>query len=334
MEQKFNSKSIVEAGIMAAVIFILMMLTTLPGIGPLISFAVPIPISMLYLKYNLKTSICSVIIGGAIVGLFMGPMSGIQVIITNGIIGTVLGMCVKKGFTGIRSLIYLVLANTIGTAVELSLVFSVFTGITFKDTINQIVEVFNESAKLTENLVGNMPNANTQVLDLMKNINVETVMTMIPLAIVMLIIIRALLNFFVGKALLKRIGFKLNSLPPFTNWFFRPIIVTSVVIINMLVILLTKKGFISNRGFFYTTQNILLLMLLIQGTSVMTSSLKKSFKMNGVLVGFIMAFLVMSFMSLGLAFLGLIDVIFDIRGVDPDSFGTYLREKIKSKLEN
>ncbi|WP_300351421.1 YybS family protein [Clostridium sp.] len=332
MEHKLKSKSIVEAGIMAAVIFILMMLTTLPGIGLLISFAVPIPVAILYLKYNLKTSICSVIVGGIIVGLFMGLIYGVQVIITNGIIGTVLGICVKKGFTGIRSLVYLFLANIIGTIVELSLLFSVFTGITFNDSINQIVEVFHESANITEKLVGNMPNANTQMLELMKSIDAEAIMTMVPLAVTMFIVIRALLNFFVGKAILKKMGFKLNSLPPFSNWFFNPIIVTAVVLVNMGVIFLTVKGFISNKGFVYTTQNILILMLLIQGASVLSNTLKNNFKMNGVIVGFIIAFLVTSSMALGIALLGLIDVIFDIRGVDPDSFGTYLKGKIKSKL--
>ena len=334
MEHKLKSKSIVEAGIMAAVIFILMMLTTLPGIGPLISFAVPIPIAMLYLKYNFKTSICSTILGGFIVGIFMGPIYGVQVIVTNGIIGIVLGMCVKKEFTGIKSLVYLFLANTIGTIIELILLFSVFTGVTFKDSINQIVEVFHESAEITEKLVGNMPNSNTQMLELMKNINVEIIMTMVPLAVTMFIVIRALLNFFVGKAILKRMGFKLNDLPPFENWYFNPIIVVVIVLINMVITLLTVKGFIYNKGFLYTTQNILLLVLIIQGAAVLSNTLKNNFKMKGVLVGFIIAFLVMSFMAFGVVFLGLIDVIFDIRGVDPNSFGTYLRGKIKSKLDN
>lgn len=74
MEEKNKSKSIVEAGIMSAITFVLMMLTSLPGIGTIISFAIPIPIALLYLKYNLKTSICSIVISGILIGFFISPL--------------------------------------------------------------------------------------------------------------------------------------------------------------------------------------------------------------------------------------------------------------------
>ena len=77
----------------------------------------------------------------------MGSIYGIQLAITNGIIGLVLGTCVKKKFSGIKSFIYLIVANTIGVLIEIALLFSVFTGITFNQYINDLVNVFNEAAK-------------------------------------------------------------------------------------------------------------------------------------------------------------------------------------------
>ena len=194
MEEKNKSKSIVEAGIMSAITFVLMMLTSLPGIGTIISFAIPIPIALLYLKYNLKTSICSIVISGILIGFFMGSIYGIQLAITNGIIGLVLGTCVKKKFSGIKSFIYLIVANTIGVLIEIALLFSVFTGITFNQYINDLVNVFNEAAKISEQMIGSSQ-ANTQVIELMKSMDASFIINMIPMVLVVVIIMRAFLSY-------------------------------------------------------------------------------------------------------------------------------------------
>lgn len=187
MEEKNKSKSIVEAGIMSAITFVLMMLTSLPGIGTIVSFAIPIPIALLYLKYNLKTSICSIVISGILIGFFMGSIYGIQLAVTNGIIGLVLGACVRKKFSGIKSFIYLIVANTIGVLIEIALLFSVFTGITFNQYINDLVNTFNEAAKISEQMMGSSQ-ANTQMIELMKSMDASFIINMIPMVLVVVII--------------------------------------------------------------------------------------------------------------------------------------------------
>lgn len=334
MEQKFKSKPIVEAGIMSAIIFVLMLLTTLPAIGVFIAFAIPIPIVLLYLKYDLKTSLCSVLISGALVGLFMGPLYGVQVIITNSIIGIVLGVCVKKNISGVKTLVSLIIANTFGTIAELSIIFSAFTGMTIGQFADQIAGAFNDAAKISESILGNTANANTQMIEIMKSVNADMVLSFMPIAVVSLIVFRAFLNYVVGKAIIKRVGFNINSLPPFSNWFFKPIIVAIVVLINTIVLYLTIKKIIPGYGAFYTMLYVLYIILLIQGLSVVINFLKNKLRMNSVLLAFLGILMVTSEMSVVILSLGIVDVLFDLRGVDPDSFGTYLRNKINTKLKN
>ena len=161
MEEKNKSKSIVEAGIMTTIIFVFMMISNLPVIGSIISFVIPIPIALLYLKYNLKTSISSIVISGVLVGLFMGPIYGVQLAITNGIVGLILGLCVKRKFSGTKSFSCLIGANVIGVLIEIALLFSAFTGISFNEYVNDLAKVFNETTKLSEQMLGSAQ-ANTQ----------------------------------------------------------------------------------------------------------------------------------------------------------------------------
>lgn len=331
MEQKFKSKSIVESGIMSAITFILMMLTSLPGIGQIIAFAVPIPIALLYLKYNLKTFLCSVIIVGILIGAFMGPVYGVQAVITNGIIGLVLGTCVKKKFSGVKSFVYLILANAVGVIVEIGLMFSIFTGITFNQYIDEMVKVFNEAAKMSEQMVGTTA-ANAQMIELMKSVDANSIITMLPIAVIALIILRAFLSYVVGKAIINSLGFKLNSLPPFSKWFFNPLLIAVVVLINMIIIYLVSKGIISNKGIYLVTLNLLFMMLLVQGLAVISNLLKYKLKFSNVLIVF-MSILLVTSMPVLLALLGIIDVLVDIRGVDPNSLGSYIKEKLKKRLQ-
>ena len=331
MEEKNKSKSIVEAGIMSAITFVLMMLTSLPGIGTIISFAIPIPIALLYLKYNLKTSICSIVISGILIGFFMGSIYGIQLAITNGIIGLVLGNCVKKKFSGIKSFIYLIVANTIGVLIEISLLFSVFTEITFNQYINELVNVFNEAAKISEQMMGSSQ-ANTQMIELMKSMDASFIINMIPMVLVMVIIMRAFLSYTVGKYIINKLGFKLNSLPPFSKWFFKPILIATVVVINLFVMLLVSKGVISNKGIYMLTLNLLFAMLIIQGLAVVSNLLKYRYGFSNFLIVFISILMVTSIPQL-FGLLGMVDVLIDIRGVDPNSLGSYIKEKLKKKVQ-
>ncbi|HFE9683550.1 TPA: YybS family protein [Clostridium perfringens] len=331
MEEKNKSKSIVEAGIMTTIIFVFMMISNLPLIGSIISFVIPIPIALLYLKYNLKTSISSIVISGVLVGLFMGPIYGVQLAITNGIVGLILGLCVKRKFSGTKSFACLIGANAIGVLIEIALLFSAFTGISFNEYVNDLAKVFNETTKLSEQMLGSAQ-ANTQMIEVMQSIDANYIMNMIPIVLVTAMIMRAFLSYTIGKYVINKLGFKLNSLPPFSKWFFNPILIAAVVLINLFVMLLVSKGVISNKGIYMLTLNLLFAMLIIQGLAVASNLLKYRYGFSNFLIVFISILMVTSIPQL-FGILGLVDVLIDIRGVDPNSLGSYIKEKLKKKVQ-
>lgn len=328
MEEKNKSKSLVEAGIMVTIILVFMILSNFPLIGNIIGFIIPIPIALLYLKYGLKISITSIVASGILVSLFMGPISGIQVAISSGIVGLVLGLCVKRKFSGIKSLVCLIAVNTFSIFSELALLFSALTGITFKDYVDELVKVFNETAKLSEQMMGGSQ-ANPMV-EVMKSVDSNFIISMMPIVLVTAIIIRAFLNYTIGKYFINKLGFKLNSLPPFSKWYFNPILIALVVVINIIVTFLVSRGIINNKGLYILSLNMLFTMLIIQGLAVAANFLKYKLKFSNFFVVFLSILMVSSMPQL-FGVLGLIDVLFDIRGVDKNSLGSYIKEKIRKK---
>ena len=158
------------------------------------------------------------------------------------------------------------------------------------------------------------------------------IINMIPMVLVVVIIMRAFLSYIVGKHIINKLGFKLNSLPPFSKWFFNPILIAAVVLINLFVMLLVSKGVISNKGMYMLTLNLLFAMLIIQGLAVVSNLLKYRYRFSNFLIVFISILMVTSIPQL-FGILGLIDVLIDIRGVDPNSLGSYIKEKLKKKVQ-
>ncbi|MDK0709068.1 DUF2232 domain-containing protein [Clostridium perfringens] len=332
MEEKIrNSKSIIGVGIFATIIFFLMLLTSFPLIGQLIVLVLPTAMALLYLKYNLKSFIFSIFIVGGLISIFTDPIYGIGLTITNGIISIALVYCVKNKISSVRSLLYVVISNIIGLILELGLMFSVLTGITFHQYIDEMVKVFNEAANMSEQMVAGTQ-ANAQMLEYMKSIDSNFIITAIPVIIIIYIIIKSFLNYIIGTIFINRFGFKLEYLPPFSKWYFNPVLIAGVFVINIVNIYLVKKGFINNKGIYYATIALLLIMFSVQGLAVISNLLKYKLKLNNVLIVFFSILLVSS-MNIFLALLGIVDVLLDTRGVDPNSLGSYIKEKLKKKVQ-
>jgi len=73
-------------------------------------------------------------------------------------------------------------------------------------------------------------------------------------------------------------------------------------------------------------------MFSAQGLAVISNLLKYKLKLNNVLIVFFSILLVSS-MNIFLALLGIVDVLLDTRGVDPNSLGSYIKEKLKKKVQ-
>ena len=82
MENKSQSRWLVEASFMAAITFILMMLTTTTMLDVIGAFIVPIPMTILYLRHGKKVAWLCAIASGILSALFYDPLWGFVILMS------------------------------------------------------------------------------------------------------------------------------------------------------------------------------------------------------------------------------------------------------------
>ena len=329
MENNIKSKPLVEAALMAAITFILMMLTTFPIFDAIGVFLIPIPIALLYLRHSKKVAWLSTIVSGILLGVFYSPFAGIQSIIVYGLMGITLGYCIKNNKSPVKTLVFLIGVNAFGSILQLTLGLAVFSKISLNDFLQQVVDTFQEVINTISSMGINNPAAE-QVLEIYKAIDVNFLMMILPLILISQIIIGAFLNVTIAKSILKKLGYKMESLPPFSTWYLDTRFGAVLILICCIATILKVKNVPYGDTAFFTAYYMLLFAFVIQGLSVVSYFLKNKLKLTNGFIVLIEVMIMLSSLVMFVFILGLSDLIMDIRGVDPNSLGTYIRSKIKA----
>lgn len=329
MENNIKSRSLVEAALMAAITFILMMLTTLPIFDLIGVFFIPIPIALLYLRYSKKAAWLSAIVSGILLGLFYSPFAGLQSVIVYGLIGITLGYCIKNKKSPVKTLAYLIGANAVGSTLQITLGFAVFSNISLNELLQQVVDTFQEAVNMFSSMGVNNPAAE-QILEIYRSIDVNFLMMIIPFMLISQIIIGAFLNVTITKVILKRLGYKMESLPPFSTWYLDNRLGAGLIVLCCIATMLKVKGASYGDTVFFTAYYMLLFVFVIQGLAVVSYFLKNKLKLTNGFIVLMEIMIMMSSLGIFVFVLGLTDLLMDIRGVDPNSLGTYIRSKIKA----
>ncbi|MDO4535390.1 MAG: YybS family protein [Clostridium perfringens] len=327
MENRTKNKWIVEASFMAAIIFILMMLTASPMFDIIGSFIVPIPITILYLRHGKKAAWLSVIVGGVLAALFYTPLMIVNVIIIYGPLGVTLGYCIKKEKSVAKTIGFLAIINGVGTVINYTLMFTVLSGITLTQYLQQFVDVFHQTANMASSM-GQSSASMQQVIELYKSINVDFLLMILPIGFILSVIISAFLNFVIARGILRRLGFKVKSLPPFSRWYLDNRISAILIILFCLSYIMKANNVLYSESFFMTMIYLLMFVFMIQSLSVIAYFLKNTLKLSNPLIVFTEIIIIISPLSLYIIAIGIGDLIMDIRGVDPNSLKNFIKGKI------
>lgn len=331
MENNIKSKSLVEAALMAGITFILMMLTTLPIFDLIGVFLIPIPITLLYLRHSKKAAWLSAVVNGILVSLFYSPFVGIQSVVVYGLIGVILGYCIKSKKSAVNTFFYVIVANAIGMILQLTLGLVVFSKINIHDFLQQIVDTFQEGVNMAASMGINNPNVE-QVLEIYKSIDVNFLMMILPFILILQVIVGAFFNITITKSILRKLGYKMESLPPFSKWYLDSKVGAGLIIFCCISTVLKVKKVPFGDTAFFTAYYMLLFVFVIQGLSVISYFLKNKLKLTNGFIVLIEIMIMLSALGIFIFVLGLTDLIMDIRGVDPNSLGTYIRSKIKANV--
>lgn len=215
MKQK--TSAMVEAGILSAIAIVFAMISMyVPVIGMFINFIWSLPIAICGARNGLRWSIMTLIVAGSIISILISPIHALSLVAVFGILGVVLGECLKRKLEPMRIMGFGSIAAFI--SLMLSLLISFFLmGInplemffnTFDKAIVDSVEFYKSQGMSAEQI----EEATKSTKDLFRMVKV-----IMPGAFIVCAPLITLVNYLASKAVLGKLGEHFAGFPPFTRW--------------------------------------------------------------------------------------------------------------------
>ncbi|WP_050606312.1 YybS family protein [Clostridium niameyense] len=317
-----KTKSLVEAGLTVALMVVLVLANLyIPVFGTIVSFILPIPITVLYLRQDCKNTILSIVCTGVIVSLLNNPLIGISTTISFGIMGIVLGYCIKKDKSFLTTIIYLAIGFLISTIIKFSMYFLFVDRRGIIAFINDYIKVLNETMDMYKQIYtkAGVPQEKIQYLEKsMAIFKPEYIVKFIPGVLIVASFISGFLNYIITKAILNKLGYKnIKSPIPFSKIYINVRLAAILSIILLIGILLNRKNLSIGDYLMVSSQIILQILFIIDGLSVAIYYLRNKFNISKGLLFVIILFTMFSNLSIIYIFIGLLDIVMDFRKLDP-----------------
>lgn len=325
--RKYNTKSIVEAGLISAVIIILMLIT---GYVPMVSFMgtliLPVPVALLYIRHNLKVTLTAIVVSAIITAALFNPIQALLSAISFGLTGLTLGYSVRKNKSSTYILILMGLTSLIATVLTtvLTIVIIQKSGVTqfIIKSVNDACDTFKQSFEMAKSFYSKagMTSEQLALLDQFTNmINPDLLFNAIAAGLILQAASSAFLNYIVSKAILRRLGYTLQRIRPFTEFYINSFIGALVVLPVPLGIFLQAKGIPVGKPLLVSGEIIMQVVFAVIGISVAVYFLKRRFNLPNAFIILIVIFTAFNqLFTLAYMFIGLADMLFDFRKINPN----------------
>lgn len=310
--QKSPVRPVVEGGVLTAVAIIFALISTyVPVLGAFVNLIWPVPIVLLGVRHGYKWSIMAVVASGIIIALIMHPLTAVSVVVGFGLIGIALGYAVREGFSPAKTLLLGAAASLISKAAVLAISAAVmgFNPLNLQTDamvkgLEQAMEFYRGMGMKAEDLA-QMEATMRPMMDLMKII--------LPAGFVLASFVDTFLNYQVAKAVLAKLGQRLEPFPKFRHWMMPRFTVyaLAVALVSIYWGKTREIDLLFNAGM--NLQVITTMVLFIQGLALFYF-LTDKYNLSRIVRGIIL-FLIFSngiFMQ-ALIIGGAFDLIFDYR---------------------
>ncbi len=186
--------------------------------------------------------------------------------------------------------------------------------------INENINIIKESMELTKEFYSKagVPKDKLQQIDqVFGSLNLDSMLKMLPVALIMNAFLAAFLNYAVTKKVLMKLGYKnVKSLPSISKIYINVRLVTIVAIGLLIGAVLKRKTIGLGDYFFITSSYLLIILLLIDGISTFIYYMRNKFKISkGVLIFIFL--ITLGPLYIIYFYLGLMDIMLDFRKLDP-----------------
>lgn len=320
MENRKDTKSVVEAGILSALIVVLVLFVQfVPVLGILGFFILPIPVAVLYIKHGIKISVTALVVCIIISCMVIGIINGIGFGVQYGLTGLALGYCFKKQIKESKSLFILSIASMISYIFVIALNLLFINKALFVDAINELVSTMKKYAETSISMSGSAISSDQAnfIRDQINNITVKSILTWIPAGIIMYSFVSAFINFILTRSILKRLRFRVGELVPFDRVYIDNRIGALMIISACLGIILQRYNIAAGDYIFNTALIVMNLTFNVIGAALIYYFAKNRLRLTKAIA----VLITVGFFFMGgplVFYIGFTDMIFDFRKVDPN----------------
>lgn len=309
-----NTKSLVEGALLAAINIILsIMAIYMPILGTFATLIWPVPIVILGIRHGLKTSILSTVVAGIFVAILSGPFQAVSIVISFGLIGIAMGWAINKNLSPFKVLSIGGAASLI-SKVALIFITMLMIGINpLTEEINLLKESLSVAGSFYEKMGMDPQTVETTIESFTRSL--ELLPLVIPGIFIMASALDTFLTYIVTKAVLSRMGQKLEDLTPFWLWRFPDYTVAFFLFGNLLVLLETywPVGILKAVGL--NLSLVFGFVFFIQGFSLLAFFLGKYDVAKPLRLLIVFFVLFNPFFLNILFFAGLFDILFNFRKI-------------------
>ncbi len=332
MQKKNSTSSIVEAGIIAGIVIVLMLMNAYMPFLSIIGVAIfPIPLTLLVIRHNTGVAIGSLVASAIVGSMLIDPYNAISILVLFGPIGIILGYCIKTKKSSLYSVILQGIAAIIGYVILITITAYIMFDTNIVGLINMSIENIKKSAQMAVDMYTAMGISmeNNTMINSINSLTAEIMlMNIVPLLVILGFIV-GYANYMITRQILKKFRIEIQPFKSFRNWYVDNRIIALLIILACIGILITNIN--QNIGQFIIISTLMLLstILMIIGMSTAIYYLNKFqvFKSFGVI------FIILTMVSLQYVYviLGLTESIMDTRNLDPNSIKKALMKKITKK---
>lgn len=306
-----KTKALVEASMISALTVVISLVLIFTTLDVLASVIIPIPLTIIYIRRNLKYSIGTLLISTILVGIFSNPFQAFASTLIFGAVGICLGYFITKKYSAYK------IIGIMGLLIALSLFIYlyIYSTLIYNGGINGMVE---RMANMTKGL----DLSNTKNLAMIEQIKKfwtkDTLLKILPSSLIVGGYIFAYMNYMITKSVLKRLNYEMSEMIQFTKIFIPSIVGASIFIIYLFGVILTMKK-VSIGGYLtMSSQIVLQCIFTLQGICVFSYFLLNKYKISKGIIAIIIIVSMVYQLSLSFAIIGLIDLILDFRKIYPN----------------
>ncbi|MCG8484281.1 MAG: YybS family protein [Clostridia bacterium] len=316
-----NTKGLVEAAVLTAVICVLAIAGMYIPLLGMVLFIVPTPLIILGKKYGVKYSFLSLVASSLVIMSFSSPAIALFVVAFPGVMAVVIGIFMHKK----RKHAVVIAAGTITSIIATVLSISLATQLMGISFVENIQEMLKQSADIQEYMFS-LTNADKETIEKsnkMMNEMQELVLFMIPSAIIVSAFISSVINYFLSLSILRRTGYSIEPVTPFKYFRLSRNTMNGLLVIMVLSLIVVQLNIVDQDTLMANLFFLYQLVFIIQGLAVLVYYLSY-YKINKIFMVLIGVFLAMSRVGMNLLFVvGIIDMFLDLRKYKSENESNY-----------